>query len=171
MNVLVVTDESDAMWYAGAGLSGRGFTVRVASGCEEALRSATDAPPDVVLMDFDTPGVDGAALAWALRAQPRPGHAPLLVVAVRGVSSKEAEAAAEQPAAELSLTRAGAGVGGLVVGVLSRFREFLVALPDGRETPTAAGQFAPPRPLPVRPTRPAGNVHAPRQGDLRCRVS
>ena len=178
MNVLVVTDEADAAWYAGAGLSGRGFVVRVAGGADEALRSAADAPPDVVLMDCDTPGVDGAALAWALRAQPRADRAPLLVVAVRGAGAEAARCVEAAPAADLSLPRDGEAAGGLVVGVLSQFRDFLGGLYAGRESPAAAAghpaapaEGEPARPVAARTARPTPNARAPKVGEFRCSVS
>ena len=163
LNVLVVTADADAAWYAGAGLTGRGFVVRVAGGADAALQSAVEVPPDVVLMDFETPGVDGVALAWALRDQPRDDRAPLLVVAVRGFT-----AGAASPAVDLSLPRHAPCVGGLVAGVLGRFREFLtplhVAVGSPRPEPTAA---------PARPTpgdaSPA--AWAPQGRGLRCSVS
>ena len=150
LNVLVVTADADAAWYAGAGLTGRGFVVRVAGGAGAALRSAAEVPPDVVLMDFETPGVDGVALAWALRDQPRDDRAPLLVVAVRGF------AVGASPAVDLSLPRHALSLGGLVAGVLGRFREFLTPLH------VAVGS---PRP------EPAAAAWAPQGRALRCSVS
>ena len=163
LNVLVVTADADAAWYAGAGLTGRGFVVRVAGGAAAALRSATEVPPDVVLMDFEAPGVDGVALAWALRDQPRADRAPLLVVAVRGFA-----VGAASPAVDLSLPRHAPSLGGLVAGVLGRFREFLTPLHVG---------VGPPRPGPTAtPTRltpeDASPVSwAPRVRGFRCSVS
>jgi len=162
LNVLVVTADADAAWYAGAGLTGRGFAVRVAGGAAAALRSATEVPPDVVLMDFETPGVDGVALAWALRDQPRDDRAPLLVVAVRGFT------AAASPAVDLSLPRHAPSLGGLVAGVLGRFREFLtplhVAVGSPRPEPTAA-------PARVTPGDASPAAWAPQGRVLRCSVS
>lgn len=164
LNVLVVTADADAAWYAGAGLTGRGFVVRVSGGAGAALRSAAEVPPDVVLMDFETPGVDGVALAWALRDQPRADRAPLLVVAIRGFT-----VGAASPAIDLSLPRHAPSLGGLVAGVLGRFREFLTPLHFGTSPPPPeAGEAPPARPV-------AGDASAaawaPQGRGLRCSVS
>ena len=162
LNVLVVTADAAAAWFAGAGLTGRGFAVRVAGGADLALRSAAEVPPDVVLLDFQTPGVDGVALAWALRDQPRADRAPLLVVAVRGFT-----VGAASPAVDLSLPRHAPSLGGLGAGVLGRFREFL--------TPHVGG--VPPRPEPIVPPArqtpgdPSPAARAPQGRSFRCTVS
>ena len=163
LNVLVVTADADAAWYAGAGLTGRGFAVRVAGGADAALRSAVEVPPDVVLMDFETPGVDGVALAWALRDQPRADRAPLLVVAVRGFA-----VGAASPAVDLSLPRHAPSLGGLVAGVLGRFREFLTPRHVGVGSPRPEPTATPTR-LTLEDASPVS--WAPRVRGFRCSVS
>lgn len=52
-----------------------------ASGCDdgaEALRRALDTPPDVVVTDIMLPGLDGFALATALRSDRRTRHVPIV---------------------------------------------------------------------------------------------
>ena len=164
LNVLVVTADADAAWYAGAGLTGRGFTVRVARGADAALQSAAEVPPDVVLMDFETPGVDGVSLAWALRDQPRDDRAPLLVVAIRGFA-----VGAASPAVDLSLPRHAPSLGGLVAGVLGRFREFLTPLRGGVGPRQPEASEAPPARFAAGSPSPA--AWAPQGRALRCSVS
>ena len=175
LNVLVVTADADAAWYAGAGLTGRGFVVRVAGGADAALRSATEVPPDVVLMDFETPGVDGVALAWALRDRPRDDRAPLLVVAIRGFA-----VGAASPAVDLSLPRHAPSLGGLVAGVLGRFREFLTPQHFGASSPPPAEEAFPERrgaepaqglSARLTPDDPSPAAWAPQGRGLRCSVS
>ena len=164
LNVLVVTADAAAAWFAGAGLTGRGFAVRVAGGADLALRSAAEVPPDVVLLDFQTPGVDGVALAWALRDQPRADRAPLLVVAVRGFT-----VGAASPAVDLSLPRHAPSLGGLVAGVLGRFREFLTPLHFGTSSPAPeASEFPPAR---LTAGGPPAAAWAPQGRGFRCSVS
>lgn len=53
----------------------------VASGCangQEALGLAVETVPDIVVTDINMPGLDGFALAAALRADRRTRHVPLL---------------------------------------------------------------------------------------------
>jgi CheY-like chemotaxis protein len=52
-------------------LSRRGYTVLLAMDGEEAVRTALDQQPDVVLMDMNLPLVDGWSAARAIRSDPR----------------------------------------------------------------------------------------------------
>lgn len=47
---------------------------------EEALRLATESPPDLVLLDLMMPGMDGFALGEELRARPSTANVPLVAM-------------------------------------------------------------------------------------------
>jgi CheY-like chemotaxis protein len=76
--VLVAEDDPHALSGYLEFLGRSGF---VATGCsdgKEALGIAVDTIPDIVVTDISMPGLDGFALAAALRADRRTRHVPLL---------------------------------------------------------------------------------------------
>ncbi len=140
LDVLVVTADSGAPWDAEADLAARGFALRRTETAEAALESAAVVPPDVILMDLTTPGVDGPALDRALRSQPRGEKPPLVVVSILGRGTAAADRVPVAVGVELPLGLDGPSAAGVVVGVLSRFREFLAALPSCEDAAWADGR-------------------------------
>ncbi|CAN5172889.1 hypothetical protein BH24GEM2_BH24GEM2_11070 [soil metagenome] len=69
--ILLVEDEEQVRRFAGRVLRRMGYTVREASGGEEALRllGGEDAPPDLLLTDLVMPGMSGRELAEAMTGQ------------------------------------------------------------------------------------------------------
>ncbi len=65
--LLVVDDEARAAAVMAELLRRAGFGVEVAHGGREALERATAAPPDLMLLDFDMPDLDGLEVLEALR--------------------------------------------------------------------------------------------------------
>jgi two-component system phosphate regulon response regulator PhoB len=62
---------------------------------QAALRLARRAPPDIALIDWMMPGVDGLELCRALRADPRTAAATIVIVTARsGPGNREAALAA-----------------------------------------------------------------------------
>lgn len=84
--ILIADDEAQAADILGIFLemSLPGATVCVTHGGQEALEQASRQRPDIAVIDIEMPGMDGQALAHALRAL-YPDPAPLLI-ASRGVS-------------------------------------------------------------------------------------
>ena len=140
LEVLVVTAEPGAPWMAGDGLAARGFSLRRTDTAEAALESAAVMPPDVILMDLTTPGVDGPALDRALRSQPRGEKPPLVMVSILGRATATDDRVPVAVGVELPLCLDGPLAAGVVVGVLSRFREFLAALPTCEDAVQADGR-------------------------------
>ena len=68
--VLVVDDNPLNLELVNDVLTSAGFTVRQARTGEEALRSARELPPDLILLDIGLPGMDGYAAVRALKADP-----------------------------------------------------------------------------------------------------
>ena len=66
-DVLVVDDAGDIRLLARVLLSRAGYGVREASTAEEALLLVAQAPPRVILLDLQLPGMDGWALLKDLR--------------------------------------------------------------------------------------------------------
>lgn len=73
-SVLLVDDEREFATALAERLRLRGYAARAVFGAAEALAAAAEAPPDVVLLDLNLPGVRGCELLMSLReVLPRAG--------------------------------------------------------------------------------------------------
>ncbi|WP_457422475.1 response regulator [Roseateles sp. P5_E7] len=97
LRALVVDDHAEARRIMGSLAASLGWQVDLAAGGTEALALAQAAAPDVVLLDWVMPGVDGWQTAWRLRQQL--GPEPLLLM----VTSHDRDRLAERSAAEQAL--------------------------------------------------------------------
>jgi two-component system KDP operon response regulator KdpE len=78
--ILVIDDELHVRQFLRAALELEGFTVREAENAEEGIRSATLAPPDLVILDLGLPDSDGASIIERLRSW---SNVPIIVLTVR----------------------------------------------------------------------------------------
>lgn len=78
--ILVVDDDPDLLILMDAHYSVRGHRVCVATSCEEGLRQASARRPDVVLLDFCLPKMDGARFIEILRADELTKLVPVIVM-------------------------------------------------------------------------------------------
>ena len=62
--------------------------VQAASG-EEALAIVQDPPPSLVVMDIGLPGMDGLAVARALKGAPRTKHIPIIIATSHAMRDDE----------------------------------------------------------------------------------
>jgi signal transduction histidine kinase len=85
--VLVIEDQADVADSLRVLLELVGHEVRVAYTGPEGLRAAREWRPDAVLSDIGLPGMDGLAVAAALRGDP--AVCPPLMIAVSGYGSEE----------------------------------------------------------------------------------
>lgn len=76
--VLVVDDVPDNLALLHDALDESGYTVLVATSGEAALQRATQALPDIVLLDAMMPGLDGFEVARRLKADPATAHIPII---------------------------------------------------------------------------------------------
>ena len=76
--VLVVDDMPDNLSVLHDALDEAGYTVLVATNGEQALQRASQALPDIVLLDAMMPGMDGFEVARRLRADPDTAHIPII---------------------------------------------------------------------------------------------
>jgi CheY-like chemotaxis protein len=125
LDVLVVADDAEATGDTSAALAGRGFEARVVGSAGEALRSAAVDPPDVILMDFTRPGMDGPGLARALRDQTWVEQPLLIAVTARPIPGASRESAG------VDLYLAEPVDSALLIDVLNRFRDFLLTRKQG----------------------------------------
>jgi DNA-binding response OmpR family regulator len=90
--VLVIDDEEDYRLIISDVLKGAGYEVRLASDGEEGLRSAKASSPDVVLVDWMMPRMDGERFCRALRAEAALAGLPVIMLTVRQTADEELEA-------------------------------------------------------------------------------
>lgn len=79
-DILVVDDDPDLLILLDAHYSVRGHRVSVALSCEEGLRQAAVRRPDVILLDFCLPKMDGARFIEILRADELTKLTPVIVM-------------------------------------------------------------------------------------------
>ena len=86
LSVLYVDDDADIRHIVALSLRLDGaIDARFAASAEEALAALADAPlPDVALIDVMMPGMDGLALAAAMRAEAGTRDVPVVFVTARG---------------------------------------------------------------------------------------
>jgi CheY-like chemotaxis protein len=83
MRVLVVDDEPAVRTICAFNLQAAGHDVREAATGDEALAAVAEELPDLVLLDVMMPGLDGWAVAAALRAGPRTRDLPVVFLTAR----------------------------------------------------------------------------------------
>jgi CheY-like chemotaxis protein len=93
MRVLVVDDNHDAADTLAAMLRLDGHEVTAAYGGEQAISTALDTIPDLVLLDINMPGINGFEVARRLRAEPRARDCRLVAVTGYGHAAYVREAA------------------------------------------------------------------------------
>jgi CheY-like chemotaxis protein len=87
MRVIIIEDNQLAADTLRLLLDLRGCDVRVAYNGPEGVRFAQAWLPDVVLCDIGLPGLDGYAVATALRQHPATAHARLIAVTAYGTDA------------------------------------------------------------------------------------
>ena len=76
--VLIVDDVPDNLSLLHDALDEGGYTVLVATHGEAALQRASQAVPDIILLDAIMPGMDGFEVARRLKAQADTSHIPIV---------------------------------------------------------------------------------------------
>jgi CheY-like chemotaxis protein len=90
--ILIVDDYPDALDVWDLYLRASGFDVLRAEDGTEALRTACEHVPDLVVMDLELPGMSGSQVASALRARPETRHIPLIASTGHSLPAKLDEA-------------------------------------------------------------------------------
>ncbi len=89
VSILVVDDEPEIRRAVLGGLRAQGYEVRAAADGEEALRLASAATPDLVILDLMMPGIDGLEVCRRLRAW---SDVPILVLSARAQERQKVQA-------------------------------------------------------------------------------
>ncbi len=88
-SILIVDDEPEIRRAVLGGLRAQGYEVRAASDGAEALRLASLAAPDLVILDLMMPGMDGLEVCRRLRAW---SDVPILVLSARAQERQKVQA-------------------------------------------------------------------------------
>lgn len=86
-SVLVVDDDKSVAKFIEINLRQEGFDVRLAHDGGDALDEVTRQVPDLVLLDWSMPGLDGLQVCERLRADPHTAHIPVVMVTGRSRAS------------------------------------------------------------------------------------
>lgn len=78
MTIVLAEDEPDIRLVARLALTRAGFDVRAVTNGREALAAIHQAPPDVVLLDWMMPEMDGAETCAQLKNDPAIAHVPVI---------------------------------------------------------------------------------------------
>ncbi|MDD5628936.1 MAG: response regulator [Elusimicrobia bacterium] len=90
--VLVVDDEEDYRIIARDVLRAEGYEVELAPDGEAGLAAVRASPPDLVLVDWMMPKLDGEGFCRRLREDPRARALPVLMLTVKQTADEELEA-------------------------------------------------------------------------------
>ncbi len=118
--VLIIDDNAQNLKLARVLLSKNGFDVSTAIDAEEAVRLIDIAPPRLILMDLQLPGMDGFELTRRLKANPTTRHITIIAVtayAMKGDASRALEAGCDGYIAKPIDTRT---LPGVISGYLDR---------------------------------------------------
>lgn len=73
-------------------LEGEGLTVELACSADEGLDAARRAPPDLIVMDIEMPGMDGLTATRALKADRATARVPVVIISAHALREHEARA-------------------------------------------------------------------------------
>ena len=76
--VLIVDDDAELIEFATRALEPRGFEVLQATNPFAAIREATEAKPDVIVLDLNMPGMDGLEVIRHLKRIPETKDIPVI---------------------------------------------------------------------------------------------
>jgi len=88
MKVLLAEDEQDIRLIARLSLKRAGFNVLVAENGAAALQRAAEAAPDVILLDWMMPEMDGPETCTRLKADPATAHIPVIFLTAKSQESE-----------------------------------------------------------------------------------
>jgi PAS domain S-box-containing protein len=83
-DILVVEDNISSLKFMSEILATAGYRVRPASDGELALRSVRSRPPDLILLDFNLPGMNGIEVCQSLKADPDTSKIPVIFISALG---------------------------------------------------------------------------------------
>jgi CheY-like chemotaxis protein len=91
--ILAVDDEAHILHVVSLKLKNAGFTVLTANDAEEALEAAASATIDLLITDFQMPGMTGLELARRIHSEPGRKNLPVILVTAHGLALEPVELA------------------------------------------------------------------------------
>lgn len=89
--LLLVDDSSVMRRMIAAWLHEEGYEVATASDGQEGLEKARETAPELILTDFEMPGLDGAGLCRALRAEEALRSTPVIMLTTLGATERKVQ--------------------------------------------------------------------------------
>ncbi len=84
--ILIVDDDPDILQFVRMNLELEGFTVQTADGGQEALETARNTPPDLVLLDIMMPEMDGLTVLRRLRTMPATMNVAVILLTAKALA-------------------------------------------------------------------------------------
>lgn len=103
--ILVVDDDPGARRLLSVSLESAGLTVRTAASGEDALRAIGEKPPDVMVLDYEMPGLNGAEVCRRVRASETLAIRELPVIMVTAHTAESEEIACLEAGANDFVTK------------------------------------------------------------------
>src|ERR1043166_39651 len=91
--ILVCDDEPHIVHVVAAKLRNAGFEVMTAADGQQGFEMACQAPPDLLITDYQMPYLSGLELCARLRAEPRTAQIAVVMLTARGYSLTESDLA------------------------------------------------------------------------------
>jgi DNA-binding response OmpR family regulator len=91
--ILAVDDEAHILHVVSLKLQNAGFTVITAKDAEDAFDAASTAQVDLVITDFQMPGMSGLDLARKLHNEPGKKSLPVMLLTAHGLALEQVELA------------------------------------------------------------------------------
>ncbi|HUO08481.1 MAG TPA: response regulator [Phycisphaerae bacterium] len=91
--ILAVDDEAHILHVVSLKLQNAGFSVLTAKDAEEGFDSASTNPIDLVITDFQMPGMSGLDLARKLHGEPGRKNLPVMLLTAHGLALEQVELA------------------------------------------------------------------------------
>ena len=85
--ILVVDDEEDLLELVSYKLSKDGYRVQCVGTGEDALKTARKQPPDLIVLDWMLPSVDGLEVCRRLKSDPKTRDIPIIMLTAKGEES------------------------------------------------------------------------------------
>jgi CheY-like chemotaxis protein len=91
--ILCVDDEAHILHVVSLKLKNAGYTVLTANDAEEAMELAASSPIDLLITDFQMPGLSGLELARKLHSEPGRKNLPSILLTAHGLALEQVELA------------------------------------------------------------------------------
>jgi two-component system, OmpR family, alkaline phosphatase synthesis response regulator PhoP len=91
ITILAVDDEPHILHVVSLKLKNAGYTVLTAKDGEEALETAAAGPLDLLITDYQMPGMSGLELARRIHAEPGRRQLPTILLTAHGLALEQVE--------------------------------------------------------------------------------